>query len=435
MKILKLIGAMLLAAALAACGGNSSPQYSTGGTVSGLNGTLVISMDYISDTETLSLSNNGGFTFSNKVVEYGRTKVTIQTNPANQICHLKDGDNNNIEISDNRFITSDVTNIRISCENTSWRISTGTADLQAADPVVQWTENAANNANYSSRALATEPRQAVYSNTSNNISIIFNSSANVTSATSFYIGGPYANHVQRMGLTQEADSVIAFTPNDEYFTRSGNIYTYAHSSTVFSNANLNSPKGMVADASGNLYVSDSANFVIKKIDTSGTMTVFAGSLGNSGPDDGQGTAAKFTYPWGLAIDASGNLYVADSWAHTIRKISPTGLVSTLAGTAGSNGSVDGTGADARFKYPKGVATDTRGNVYVADTSNNTIRKITPSGVVTTLAGRADQDFGYADGALADARFNAPTAIAVDSAGTIYVGDNNAVRRIKCDCTP
>jgi sugar lactone lactonase YvrE len=194
---------------------------------------------------------------------------------------------------------------------------------------------------------------------------------------------------------------------------------------------------MVLDASGNIFVADSFNFVIKKIDTSGAMSVFAGSLGNSGSDDGQGTAAKFTYPWGMAIDSRGNLYVADYGGHTIRKISPTGLVSTLAGTAGAPGSSDGTGAGAKFKYPSGLATDSSGNIYVADTSNNAIRKITPSGVVTTLAGRADLTFGAADGALADARFNAPRGIAVDSSGTIYIADygNNALRRIKYVPTP
>ena len=146
-----------------------------------------------------------------------------------------------------------------------------------------------------------------------------------------------------------------------------------------------------------------------------------------GAEDGPATSARFNNPTGLAFDPAGNLYVADTNNHTVRKISPAGTVSTLAGTPGQPGSADGVGAAARFKSPGGVAVDAAGNVYVVDTLNYTIRMITPAGVVTTIAGRPGQR-GTADGNAALALFNNPQTIAVDGAGNVYVGDSG-IRRI------
>src|SRR6266852_5393087 len=115
-----------------------------------------------------------------------------------------------------------------------------------------------------------------------------------------------------------------------------------------------------------------------------TFTTLAGAT-SIGSADGTGSAARFSFPSGVATDASGNVYVADSYNSTIRQITPAGVVTTLAGLAGITGSADGTGSAARFYFPFGVATDSSGNVYVADTDNSTVRKITPAGVVTTLA--------------------------------------------------
>src|SRR5205807_6164625 len=123
---------------------------------------------------------------------------------------------------------------------------------------------------------------------------------------------------------------------------------------------------------------------------------------------------------GVATDSAGNVYVADSGNNTIRKITPGGVVTTLAGTPGVTGSTDGTGAAASFNFPSDVATDGAGNVYVADYNNNTIRKITPAGAVSTLAGAGL--FGSADGTGAAASFNFPSGVATDSAGNIYVAD-------------
>ena len=180
--------------------------------------------------------------------------------------------------------------------------------------------------------------------------------------------------------------------------------------------------GVSVDAAGNVYVCDTYD-TIRKITPAGVVTTFAGTAGQGGSADGTGAAAQFTSPEGTAVDAAGNVYVADTVNDTIRKITPAGVVTTLAGTAGQGGSADGTGAAAHSTFPTGVAVDGAGNVYVADSYNDTIRKITPAGVVTTLAGTAGQS-GSADGTGAAARFNTPSGMAVDGAGNVYVADED-----------
>ena len=188
---------------------------------------------------------------------------------------------------------------------------------------------------------------------------------------------------------------------------------------------------MALDAAGFLYLADTLSHVIRKISAAGVVTTLAGSPGTSGSVNGVGSGAQFSSPYGVAVDSAGNVYVADAGNNTIRKITAAGSVSTLAGRDGSNaGSVDGNGGDARFNSPSGVATDKAGNVYVSDNNNHTIRRIAPSGIVTTLAGAAGVK-GSSDGIGLKARFNGPTGIAVDGAGTVFVADtvNGTIRRI------
>src|SRR2546422_530108 len=190
------------------------------------------------------------------------------------------------------------------------------------------------------------------------------------------------------------------------------------------------PFGVATDSSGNVYVADSNNHTIRKITPAGVVTTLAGLAGYSGSADGTGSAARFYNPYGVATDSSGNVYVADNNNHTIRKITPAGVVTTLAGLAGINGSADGTGSAARFNYPVGVATDSSGNVYVADTFNHTIRQITPAGVVTTLAGQIGR---AASGERAEISAGAESfkGEATDSSGNVYVADssNHTIRKI------
>ncbi len=185
-------------------------------------------------------------------------------------------------------------------------------------------------------------------------------------------------------------------------------------------ASFNQPYDIVLDNSGNMYVGDNDNHRVRKISTAGVVTTFAGS-GNTAYADGIGTAASFFWLCGVAIDSNGNLYVADFNNNRIRKISPAGVVTTLAGS-GNYDFADGAGATASFRHPYSVAVDENGNVYVADTENHRIRKISPSGVVTTLAGSGNT--GFADGTGTEASFYFPTGIAVDGNGNVYVADNH-----------
>jgi hypothetical protein len=159
------------------------------------------------------------------------------------------------------------------------------------------------------------------------------------------------------------------------------------------------------------------------------VTTLAGQAGTIGSVDGTGSAARFQAPSGIAVDATGNLFVADSVNFTIRKVTPAGVVTTFAGVAGSYGSADGAGSAARFSTPSGITVDAAGNLFVVDRANNTIRKITPSGVVATLVGQTGYN-GNRDGAGSMAQFNAPNGIAVDAAGSVFVTDtgNSLIRK-------
>ena len=197
-------------------------------------------------------------------------------------------------------------------------------------------------------------------------------------------------------------------------------------------AQFHGPYDMVTDSQGNLFVADGTNNTIRKITPAGVVSTFAGTAGVTGHANGTGAAASFNSPYGLAIDAADTLYVADYGNQLIRKITSAGLVTTLAGYPLYIGSDDGTGNFAHFHGPHGVAVDrTTGNVYVADRFNHDIRMITPAGVVTTIAGSPGVA-GFADGTGNTARFNWPGALSVDPAtGNLYVTDynNNAVRKL------
>ena len=191
------------------------------------------------------------------------------------------------------------------------------------------------------------------------------------------------------------------------------------------------PDAVAVDPAGNLYVADDNNHTIRKITPAGIVTTFAGAAGVEGSSDGLGSAARFDHPGGVALDGAGNLYVADTSNHTIRKISPARQVTTLAGNAGTYGSADGTGSAALFGYPEAIAVDANGTIYVADSSNLTIRRITPEGAVTTFAGKFGT-YGTDDGIGGAARFSAMVSgMAVGPAGDLYVADtgNNSIRKI------
>ncbi len=191
------------------------------------------------------------------------------------------------------------------------------------------------------------------------------------------------------------------------------------------------PVNLGVDPFGDVFMPDSNNTILK-ITPAGSVSTFAGIPNQSGSADGPGVQALFGYPAATAVDGVGNVYVTDQLNATVRKITPSGQVTTLAGMAGQKGSQDGLGSAARFNAPTGIAVDGQGDVYVTD-GGASIRKLTPAGNVTTLAGAAGQ-FGFTDGAGASARFNHVYGIAVDASGTVFVADgwNAAVRKITPD---
>lgn len=195
-------------------------------------------------------------------------------------------------------------------------------------------------------------------------------------------------------------------------------------------ARFDDPFGIVQDTRGNFYLTDAGqNNLIRQISPAGQVSTFAGST--EGFTDGERLQAAFNTPSGITIDADGNLYVADTGNHAIRKISTQGQVSTLAGN-GQPGDRDGPAQQAQFRSPVALTVDNRGNVYVADTYNDKIRRISRDGIVTTVAG--GQHHGYRDGRGADALFDTPGGIAINAQGELLIADtrNHAIRQISAN---
>lgn len=235
-------------------------------------------------------------------------------------------------------------------------------------------------------------------------------------AGNIYVLDPYACVVRKL------------TPAAVSSTLAGSLCSAAMTDGQGSAASFSTLSGMTIDSAGNLYIAD--EHTIRKLTPAGMVTTIAGKPGVSAADDGQGSNARFFWPSGLATDNAGNVYIADSYNHSIRKMTPAGAVTTVAGRAGETGSVDGTVAVSRFNTPRAVAVDTAGNIFVADTFNSVIRKITQAGMVSTVAGSSGQ-VGIDDGTGVAARFAQPVAIVGDNAGNLYVADagNFNVRKI------
>jgi sugar lactone lactonase YvrE len=228
--------------------------------------------------------------------------------------------------------------------------------------------------------------------------------------------------------------VVQFTTADGTTSTRGTVSTLAgNTSADFVDGSggaafFDSPQGITVGADGNIYVADSFNSAIRKVTTAGDVTTLSGN-GEIGYVDGPIATAQFYAPQSLVTDASGNIYVADYGNNNIRKITPAGVVSTFAGS-GDAGYTDGTGTKATFNSPRGLAIDGSGNIFVADMGNNLIRKITSAGVVTTFAG--SRGASYLDNATAtSATFNKPNGIAIDASNNIYVAEalNHTIRKI------
>jgi sugar lactone lactonase YvrE len=246
--------------------------------------------------------------------------------------------------------------------------------------------------------------------------IVVDTSGNV------YVGDQYNLMIRKITAAGVVTTLAGSVWNNGFTNGTG-------SGACFNLSTIGAPSHLVADTSGNIYIADTGNNVIRKVTSAGVVTTFAGS-GVAGYLNGTGVASSFNAPRGIGIDTSGNLYVADTDNNVIRKITSAGVVTTFAGS-GVAGHANGTGTAATFSSPYGLTVDSSGNVYVADTGSNEIRKITSAGVVTLFAGSSSGTAGFANGTGAAAEFNQPMSVTVDSSGNVYVADtgNNIVRKI------
>ncbi len=265
-------------------------------------------------------------------------------------------------------------------------------------------------------------------------------------ATAANLWGPLDVTVDTSSNVYIADTNNA---NIRKITTDGNINTIAGSTAVVSGAitiafgysgdgagatlaMLAGPAGVAVDKSGNLYIATYADNRIRKVDSQNSISTFAGNSGYGfAGDGGPATAAQLSAPRGIAVDASGNLYLADRWNNRIRKIS-NGTLSTIAGNGQGGFSGDnGPAANARFNSPDGVAIDKSGNIYISDFFNNRVRMVSPAGVITTVAGTGISGFSGDGGAATSAQLSQPAGLAFDSAGNLYIADSNngAVRMV------
>ena len=223
-------------------------------------------------------------------------------------------------------------------------------------------------------------------------------------------------------------------PNNIITTVAGNgSGAYAGDGGAATNASLDYPEGVAVDAAGNLYVADTGNNCIREVAANGIITTVAGngSATYSG-DGGPATNASLYYPYGAAVDAAGNLYIADTYNNSIRKVASNGIITTVAGngTAGYSGD-GGPATNATLYYPYGAAVDAAGNLYIADTYNNSIRKVAANGVITTVAGNGSATYSGDGGAATNAGLYYPGGVVVDAAGNLYIADtgNDRLRKV------
>jgi len=237
-----------------------------------------------------------------------------------------------------------------------------------------------------------------------------------------YIADKYNNRIRKVDTSGKI-STIAGTGGNDYSGDNGPAVE----------AELSNPGGVAVDGNGNLYIADTGNSRIRKIAADGTITTVAGvsDYGTYSGDGGPAVDADLNGPSALAIDSAGNLYIADTENSRIRKVDTNGIISTVAGSSGDGYSGDGTPAvNAQLNEPEGVAVDGSGNLYIADTDNNRIRKVSANGKIITIAGTGNGGYSGDDGSGMLAELNGPAGLAMDSSGTLYIADkyNYAVRK-------
>ena len=399
-----------------------------GGTVTGLTTSGLV---LVNGSGSVSPSANAtSFTFPTLIEQGATYSVTVQAQPTNLICNVTNGTGT--------MGTVAVKNVTVTCAGSTVTTLAGSGAIGS----VNGTGSAASfNVPI---GVAVDNLGNVYVADINNNLIrkitpagVVTTLAGSGSTGSADGSGNLAsfNNPAAVAVNNVGNVYVADTKNNliRMITPAGVVTTFAGSGDIGSvnatgtTASFNNPSGIAVDGEGNVYVADTGNALIRKITPAGEVTTLAGS-GTTGSANGTGIAASFANPTGVAVDGAGNVYVADKNNNLIRIITPAGVVSTLAGS-GAGGSNNDTGTAASFNDPASVAVSGVGNVYVADSKNNLIRRITPDGVVITLAGTGT--IGAINGTTATASFNSPNGVAVNGAGNVYVADtgNSLVRLI------
>jgi sugar lactone lactonase YvrE len=404
--------------------------HTVGGTVTGLTGSLVLQNNAGDD---LKLTADGKFTFATALTEGSAYEVSVRTQPLWQFCTVTKGSGK---------ASADIGDVAVACSAAVAQVST----LAGSGTTGSVNGNGTAASFYLPYSVVVDKSgNLLVSDTATNLVRKISPAGDVTtfaggggSGTSQNGNGTAASFSGLSGLALDSTGnayAAEFGGNRvRKITPAADVITIAGSGAIGSldghgtSATFNTPSSVATDSNGNIYVLEFIGAVVRKITPAEDVTTLAGS-GTAGFADGTGTAASFGQAYGIATDAAGNIYVADSGNNRIRKITPGGVVMPLAGS-GQVGATDGAGSSASFSRPGGLTVDSDGNVYVADTGNSLLRKITPAGVVSTLAGQPGV-LGAQNGIGAAATFKQPYGVTVDAAGNLYVADTfgNLIRKV------